>query len=224
MEIAFQVVSVILIIGAVLLFWKKNSGNPVITNFQKALVVFQIVLCGGFFALCVSDVLDIRVNFSAVRVSLNIFYALVFLSLTAFALSGLEQKKQKYMRLIVCLCAALIAMQCFVFPYDAKNEFMRICEAVEGIAVFTMLIVLATQINNEKYGQSALFVIILLEIAVAVFNTVQPMASITEDIQSIDIPMNYLALYMRPVIFASLALVYRTWIDLHKAGKPEAEM
>ena len=44
MEIAFQVVSVILIIGAVLLFWKKNSGNPVITNFQKALVVFQIVL------------------------------------------------------------------------------------------------------------------------------------------------------------------------------------
>ncbi len=224
MEIAFQVVSVILIIGAVLLFWKKNSGNPVITNFQKALVVFQIVLCGGFFALCVSDVLDIRVNFSAVRVSLNVFYALVFLSLTAFALSGLEQKKQKYMRLIVCLCAALIAMQCFVFPYDAKNEFMRICEAVEGIAVFTMLIVLATQINNEKYGQSALFVIILLEIAVAVFNTVQPMASITEDIQSIDIPMNYLALYMRPVIFASLALVYRTWMDLYKAGKPEAEM
>ena len=224
MEIAFQVVSIILIIGAVLLFWKKNSGNPVITNFQKALVVFQIVLCGGFFALCVSDVLDIRVNFSAVRVSLNVFYALVFLSLTAFALSGLEQKKQKYMRLIVCLCAALIAMQCFVFPYDAKNEFMRICEAVEGIAVFTMLIVLATQINNEKYGQSALFVIILLEIAVAVFNTVQPMASITEDIQSIDIPMNYLALYMRPVIFATLALVYRTWMDLYKAGKPEAEM
>ena len=224
MEIAFQVVSIILIIGAVLLFWKKNSGNPVITNFQKALAVFQIVLCGGFFALCVSDVLDIRVNFSAVRVSLNVFYALVFLSLTAFALSGLEQKKQKYMRLIVCLCAALIAMQCFVFPYDAKNEFMRICEAVEGIAVFTMLIVLATQINNEKYGQSALFVIILLEIAVAVFNTVQPMASITEDIQSIDIPMNYLALYMRPVIFASLALVYRTWMDLYKAGKPEAEM
>lgn len=224
MEIAFQVVSVILIIGAVLLFWKKNSGNPVITNFQKALVVFQIVLCGGLFALCVSDVLDIRVNFSAVRVSLNVFYALVFLSLTAFALSGLEQKKQKYIRLIVCLCAALIAMQCFVFPYDAKNEFMRICEAVEGIAVFTMLIVLATQINNEKYGQSALFVIILLEIAVAVFNTVQPMASITKDIQSIDIPMNYLALYMRPVIFASLALVYRTWMDLYKAGKPEAEM
>ena len=224
MEIAFQVVSVILIIGAVLLFWKKNSGNSVITNFQKALVVFQIVLCGGFFALCVSDVLDIRVNFSAVRVSLNIFYALVFLSLTAFALSGLGQKKQKHIRLIVCLCAALIAMQCFVFPYDAKNEFMRICEAVEGIAVFTMLIVLATQINNEKYGQSALFVIILLEIAVAVFNTVQPMASITEDIQSIDIPMNYLALYMRPVIFASLALVYRTWMDLYKAGKPEAEM
>ena len=108
--------------------------------------------------------------------------------------------------------------------HKSINGEKRSNEAFEGIAVFTMLIVLATQINNEKYGQSALFVIILLEIAVAVFNTVQPMASITEDIQSIDIPMNYLALYMRPVIFASLALVYRTWMDLYKAGKPEAEM
>jgi hypothetical protein len=44
------------------------------------------------------------------------------------------------------------------------------------------------------------------------------MASITEDIQIIDIPMNYAALYMRPVIAGSLALVYRIWLDLRKAG------
>ena len=56
--------------------------------------VFQIVLCGFFFALCLSDVLDIRVNFSAVRLFLNIFYALTFLSLTAFALSDLHQKSK----------------------------------------------------------------------------------------------------------------------------------
>ena len=28
--------------------------------------------------------------------------------------------------MIVSLCAALIAVQCFVFPYDAENEFIRI--------------------------------------------------------------------------------------------------
>ena len=221
MGIAFQIVSVILIIGAVLLFCKRTSGNTIITKGQKALSVFQIVLCGGFFALCLSDVLDINVNFSAVRFFLNIFYALVFLSLTAFGLSGLHQKKQKHIQMIVCFSAALIAVQCFVFPYDAENEFIRICEAVEGIVVFTMLIILVTRINDGKYGQRVLFAVVLLELAVAVLNTVLntvlPMASITEDIQIIDIPMNYMALYMRPVIFSSLALIYRIWLDLHEA-------
>ncbi len=218
MAVVFQIVSVILIIGAVFLFLKKSSGNTMITKFQKALAVFQIILCGGFFALCLSDVLDIRVSFSAVRMFLNIFYALAFLSLAAFALSDLRKKKQKHIRMVVCFCAALIAAQCFVYPYDAENEFIRICEAAEGIAVFTMLILLAAKISNEKYGQNALLVIVLLELAIAVLNTVLPMASITEDIQHIDIPMNYLSLYMRPVIFSSLALIYRIWLDLYKAG------
>ena len=218
MAVVFQIVSVILIIGAVFLFLKKSSGNTMITKFQKALAVFQIILCGGFFALCLSDVLDIRVSFSAVRLFLNIFYALAFLSLAAFALSDLRKKKQKHIRMVVCFCAALIAAQCFVYPYDAENEFIRICEAAEGIAVFTMLILLAAKISNEKYGQNALLVIVLLELAIAVLNTVLPMASITEDIQHIDIPMNYLSLYMRPVIFSSLALIYRIWLDLYKAG------
>ena len=217
MEIAFQIVSVFLIIGAVLLFLKKTSGNTLITKGQKALAVFQIVLCGGFFALCLSDVLDIRVSFSPVRLFLNTFYALTFLSMTAFALSDLQQKKQKQIQIVVCFCAALIAVQCFVFPYDAGKEFIRICEAVEGIAVFTMLIILVTNISDGKYGRSALLVIILLELAIAVLNTVYPMSSITEDIQSIDIPMNYMSLYMRPVIFSSLALIYSIWLDLYKA-------
>ena len=217
MGIAFQIVSVILIIGSVLLFCKRTSGNTIITKGQKALSVFQIVLCGGFFALCLSDILDINVNFSAVRFFLNIFYALAFLSMTAFGLSDLKQRKQKHIQMIVCFCAALIAVQCFVFPYDAENEFIRICEAVEGIVVFTMLIFLVTRINDGKYGQRVLFAVVLMELAVAVLNTVLPMASITEDIQIIDIPMNYMALYMRPVIFSSLALIYRIWLDLHEA-------
>lgn len=62
-------------------------------------------------------------------------------------------------------------------------------------------------------------IIILLEFAIAGLNTKLPMPSITEDIQRIDIPLNYLALYMRPVIFSSLALVYRIWLDLLKAER-----
>ena len=216
MGTVFQIISVVLIIGAVFLFRTKTSSITMITKGQKALAVFQIVLCGGFFALCVSDVLDIKANFSAVRLILNLFYALVYLSMTAFALSDLQQKKEKHIRMIICSCAALIAVQCFIFPYEAKNEFMRICQAIEGIAVYTMLIILVARINDGKYGQSALFVIVLLELAIAVLNTVLPMASITEDVQRIDIPMNYAALYMRPVIFSSLALIYRIWLDLKK--------
>ena len=219
MGIAFQIVSVILIIGAVLLFWKRTSSNTIITKGQKALSVFQIVLCGGFFALCLSDVLDISANFSAVRFFLNIFYALTFLSLTAFALSDLQQKKQKHIQMIVSFCAALIAVQCFVFPYDAANEFIRIFEAVEGIAVFALLIILVMKINDGEYGQRVLFAVVLMELAVAVLNTTLPMASITEDIQIIDIPMNYMALYMRPVIFSSLALIDRIWLDLHNSER-----
>ena len=80
-----------------------------------------------------------------------------------------------------------------------------------------MLIILATRINDGEYGQCALFVIVILELAVAVLNTIWPMASITEDIERTDIPMNYLSLYMRPVIFSSFALIYRIWLDLKKA-------
>ena len=210
MEIAFQVISAVLFVGAILLFWKRTSRNTMITKPQKALAVFQIVLGGCFFILCLSDVLDIKVEFSAVRVFLNVFYALAFLSLAAFALSDLMKKKEKHVRIIICACAALIAVQCFVFPYEAKNEFKRVFEVVEGIAVFTMLIILATRINDGGYGQRALFVIVVL-------NTIRPMASITEDIEQIDIPMNYLSLYMRPVIFSSFALIYRVWLDLKKA-------
>ena len=64
--------------------------------------------------------------------------------------------------------------------------------------------------------------IILLEFAVAILNTVLPMASIAEDIQAIDVPMNYLALYMRPVIFSTLALAYRIWLDLREPA-PETK-
>ena len=213
MGTVFQIVSIILIIGAVFLFCRHSEKISQITKAQKALAVLQIVLCGGFFALCVSDVLDIKVNFSAVRLILNLFYGITFLALSAFALSDLHRKKQLHIQIIVCACAALIAAQCFVFPYETENELKRIIEAIEGVVVFTLLLLLITRISDKKFGQNALFIIILLELGVAILNTALPIASITEDIQSIDVPMNYLSLYMRPVIFSSLALIYRVWLD-----------
>ena len=84
-----------------------------------------------------------------------------------------------------------------------------------------MLVLLITKINDEKYSRKALLIIVVLEFAVAVLNTVFPMPTIREDIQSTDIPMNYLSLYMRPVIFSSLALVYPVWLDLRKTGERE---
>ena len=34
-----------------------------------------------------------------------------------------------------------------------------------------------------------------------------------EDFQAVDIPLNHAALFMRPVLFASLALAYRFWLE-----------
>ena len=107
MDIAFWIVSAILIIGAVCLFLKHSSGNRMFKKEQKILAVFQIVLCGCFFALCLSDALDIKVSFSGVRLFLNIFYSLAFLSLSVFALSNLRMKKWVHMQIIVGTCAAL---------------------------------------------------------------------------------------------------------------------
>jgi hypothetical protein len=219
MGIAFQIVSALLILGAVFLFLKNARESTAVTKGQKALSVFQIILCGWYFALCVSDVLDIRVNFSAVRVVLNIFYGLTFLSLTVFAMTDLESKKKAQMLAIVYACAALIAVQCFVFPYGSGTEAKRILEAVEGIIVFALLLFIANRIGDERFCRSSLVAIIVLELAVSVTNTFIPMASITEDYQTSDIPLNYAALYMRPVIFSSLALIYRVWMDIRKAEK-----
>ena len=84
-----------------------------------------------------------------------------------------------------------------------------------------MLVLLITKINDEMFSRKALLIIVVLEFAVAVLNTAFPMPAITEDIQSTDILMNYLALYMRPVIFSSVALAYRVWLDLQKTREEE---
>lgn len=212
--IVFQIASILLIVGAVFLFFRKNSSDDIpVTKVQKALAAFQIILCGGFFALCLSDILDLKMNASMERVIINIFYDLVFISLTAYALSDLGRKKRIHLQIVVYACAALIAVQCFIFPYGAESTIKRVFETAEGIITFLLLIILLIKTDNEKLAQTSLAIIVIMELAVAVLNTVIPMTAITGDTQSIDIPLNYASLYMRPVIFGSLALAYRVWLD-----------
>ena len=166
-----------------------------------------------------SDVLDINVNFSYVRLVLNLFYGIAFLSVSIYTLFMKYRKNDRDLKLVVVSYILLIGLQCFVFPYGTGNEILRIFEAVEGAVVFGLLVAVFIRISDEKFCQSILFIATVLELAVAVENVIVPFSNITDDIQLIDIPLNYMSLFMRPVLFASLALIYRVWIDGRKKEK-----
>lgn len=59
----------------------------------------------------------------------------------------------------------------------------------------------------------ALQIICSLLLIGAIENVAVPMSSITDDFQLVDIPLNYASLFMRPVLFSSLTLVYSVWRD-----------
>ena len=133
MAIALQVVCVLFILASVFVFVRKNRRGIIgSSKLQMALAVFQVVLFGWFFALCVSDILDIKVNFSYVRFILNIRYALAFLAVAFYTFIYKNKGDDRYFRCVIWSYIALTALQCFVFPYGTENEIMRIIEAVEG--------------------------------------------------------------------------------------------
>lgn len=107
----------------------------------------------------------------------------------------------------------------FCFPYGTENELLRIFEAIEGAVVFGLLIAVIIKLLDEKFCQRSLFIATVLELAVVVENVIVPFSNITDDAQLIDIPLNYMSLFMRPVLLASLALIYRVWMDGRKKEK-----
>ena len=219
MSIAYQVVSALLLVAALIVFLiKSRSSGTGATKGQLLLAGFQFLLCGWFFALCLSDVLDITVSFSYVKLVLNIFYGIAFLAVSIYTLLMKYRKNVRDLKLVLITYILLIGLQCFVFPYGTENELLRIFEAVEGAVVFGLLIAVFIRISDEKFCQRSLFIATILELAVAAENTIVPFSTITDDIQLIDIPLNYAALFMRPVLFASLALIYRVWMDGRKKG------
>ena len=95
---------------------------------------------------------------------------------------------------------------------------MRIVEAVEGAAVFGLLIALLLKREDAAFSKKALLTAVVLEFFIAVENAIMPFSTITDDFQLLDIPLNYAALFMRPVLFATLALIYQVRLDKKKAA------
>ena len=209
-----QIICAVLIVAAAVFYIYRSVKRPAgESRLQMVLAVFQVLLCGWFFALCISDVLDIQVNFSLMRLILDICYALAFLAITIYTLFLRHKENSWYFKSIICAFLLLIVLQCFVFPYGTEDIVLRIFEYVEGAVVFGLLIAILFKLENASFTASSLIIALILELIVAVENVLMPFSSITDDFQAVDIPLNYLSLFMRPVLFASLALAYRAWLN-----------
>ena len=217
--IVLQVVCVLAIIAAVALFIRgRGEHYGKARAWHVALAVYQIVLCGWFFALCISDFLDIGVSFSLERLVVDAFYIIAFLAISTYALFSKPKGEAGHLRSVVWAYLALIIVQCFVFPYGTEDRLLQVFENVEGAVVVGLLFAFLLRMEDASFGQACLLAAVILEMAVAVENVLVPFSAITNDIQFVDIPLNHAALFMRPVLFASLALAYRVWLD--RRGDP----
>lgn len=214
MENILQIVCSVLIVAAVIFYLYKRSKNKAGETIpQMVLSVFQIVLSGWFFSLCISDVLDYGVHFSYERLILDIVYAIAFLTLTIYTLFNRFKEGSIYFKSIVCGYLILIAVQCFVFPYGTEDIVLRVFEILEGVIVFGLLVAVLFKLKDASFTAASLILATILEFLVAVENLVVPFSSITDDFQTVDIGLNYTALFMRPVLFASLTLAYRAYLN-----------
>lgn len=218
--VALQILCVLLILGAALfVVYQVGSFDTRATPVQTGLVILQIFLCGWFFALCISDVLDLKINFSLVRVVVNSFYFLAFFTVTLYALFFKYKENPIYIRIVVVTYILLMIVQCFIFPYGSDSQSIRIFEYVEGALVIGLLVLILIRLDDGSFCRRALIVCVVLEMIVAVETVWAPYTSIISDPQIKDIPLNYAALFMRPVLFGTLALIYQVWMDrkIHKS-------
>ena len=212
-----QIVCALAITAAVVFFVRgSRKAYPEAKGWQIALASFQIVLCGWFFALCISDFLDIGVGFSLERLAVNIFYIVAFLAISIYVLFSKRKREATHLRGVVWAYLALIVVQCFVLPYGTEERLLQLFEYVEGAVVVGLLVAFPLRMEDASFGRVCLLAAFILEMAVAIENTAIPFSTIVNDLQAIDIPLNYASLFMRPALFASLALAYRAWLDRGK--------
>ena len=173
------------------------------------------VFAGYFFALCVSDLYDIGVNFSLERFALNLLANVAFLLLGLYVFFFNRKQSSACFKAVVWTSIVFIGTQCFVFPYRTETGLMRVLEAIEGAAVFGLFIALVLNLKNSAFGKRAALAVFLLEFAVAIANVICPIASVTGDFQLVDIALNFQSLFIRPIMFCAIALSYRAWLDRH---------
>lgn len=210
----FQVAWIVLIIIVLVAYIRKYwDADEEATRGQIVLVAFQIILAGYYFGLCFSDLLDFDVNFSLERFIINIFCDIAFLLLLVYVLFYSRRPEDRYFRIAVLAALIFIGVQCFIFPYRRDTGLFSILEKVEGAAVFFLLILFLWKLRKVRIAKLSILTVVILELIVAFANVIVPMESITGDIQKSDVPFNYQALFIRPVLFATIALAHQVWLD-----------
>lgn len=213
----FKIVCLILILLVLFIYLRnsKKSGEK-LSKLQLIIVSVQIFIAGYFFALCLSDFYAIAKSFSIERLVADIFCDIAYLMLTIYILFYNRKKEEGYFKVVIWAAIGFIAIQSFVVPY--RNEFsaMKIFETIEGAVVYGILIAMVLNLKKASFGKKCMLIVVALELIVAFANILAPLKPIARDIQAVDMSLNYQALFVRPVLFISIAFAYLAWIDRHK--------
>ena len=213
----FKVVCLVLILLVLFIYLRtsKKSGEK-LSKLQLIIVSVQILIAGYFFALCLSDFYAVAKNFSIERLVADIFCDIAYLLLTIYILFYNRKKEEGYFKVVIWAAISFIAVQCFVVPY--RNEFstMKIFETIEGAVVYGILIAMVLNLKKASFGKKCMLIVVVLELIVAIANILAPLKSIVEDVQTVGVSLNYQALFVRPVLFVSIALAYLFWLERHK--------
>ena len=208
-KVLFQALCVALIAAASIVYIRSNR-RPLrrkATRGQYMLVFFQIILCGSYFVLCLSDYLAVRTGPDRARMISDMIYILMFLTWGVYSLFLSRLNSDMYIRGTLAVFAALTAAQCFIFPEDAPGTAGKIVAQAGGALVTAALIASLLRIRSASFVRMCMIGIVALELGVAVWSLLSAARL------SADEPRRYAAFFMRTALFSTLALDYRVWLD-----------
>ena len=212
----FKVISLVLILLILFIYlWKLKKSGEKVTKLQLIIASVQLVICSYFFALCVSDFFEISKHFSLERLVADIFCDIAFLVLIIYILFY-NRKEEGYFKIVLWAAINFIGVQSFVVPYRSEFSLMKIFETIEGAVVYGILIAMVLNLRSASFCKKCIFIVIALEMIISILNVFIPIKSVEVEYHSIDIFINLQALFVRPVLFGSIALAYFAWIDRHK--------
>ena len=213
----FKIVSlvfILLVLFIYLLKYKKTGEKA--SKLQLLIALVQLIICTYFFALCVSDFFEISKHFSLERLVADIFCDIAYLLLIVYLLFYNRKEEEGYFKVVLWAAINYIGVQSFVVPYRSGISVMKIFETIEGAAVYGILIAMVLNLRKATFCKKCILIVIALEMIVSILNVFMPIKSVEVEYRSIDIFLNLQALFVRPVLFGSIALAYLAWFDRHK--------